>query len=108
MSKNSHFVEPHWMMPCIMLVLFALPSLGITATVSRLSLDRETQSQSEELEERVPCSAERRERDDRFADSTPSPYRLFSPHWTIVRITDVPRAIVGHRLSSGNLAPIRC
>ncbi|MCM2371450.1 hypothetical protein [Aporhodopirellula aestuarii] len=108
MTKKSQFVEPHWMMPCIMLLLFALPSFGITATVSRISLDRETQNQSEELEERVPCSVERRQRANLAEDSGLSILRVGTPYWEVVRTIDFPRALVGHRLSSDNLAPIRC
>ncbi|MFG0289759.1 MAG: hypothetical protein ACF8CQ_16385 [Rhodopirellula sp. JB044] len=106
--KKSELAKLHRVMPCIMLLLFALPSFGITSTVSRLSLDREAQNQAEELEERVPCAAERREREKRSLESTPCPRREFAPHWAPVRSAGMSRAIVGHRLSCDNLAPIRC
>ncbi|TWT66615.1 hypothetical protein CA85_27120 [Allorhodopirellula solitaria] len=96
-----------------MLLLFALPSLGCTPTFSRIALGHEalggsSQSQTEELEERVPCSSARREQASkrrRQAAWTPD-----ERSYLRIRVSRhiPPRAIVGHRLANDSLAPIRC
>ncbi|WP_253155150.1 hypothetical protein [Stieleria tagensis] len=96
------------MMSFFMLVLFALPSLGITTTLSRISPGSENQSQAEELEERVPCSSQRRERIRRSPEESPYFAAHFAAVKSSIRIRISPRVIVGHRLANGNLAPLRC
>ncbi len=100
-------------MPLVMLVLFALPSFGLTTSLARVALGYETlgganQSQAEELEERVPCSTDRRERSQRVKRYA----AWLRVSWTHVQKNinhrDSRRAIVGHRLANGSLAPIRC
>lgn len=99
-------------MPVIMLALFALPSFGISTMLSRVALGYETpganSSQSEELEERVPCSTERREQSQRCQRHLGRPFSCWTIAPRLVCRVEFRRAIVGHRLANGFLAPIRC
>lgn len=100
-------------MPVIMLALFALPSFGISMTLSRLVVACETaggssQSQTEELEERVLCSTERREHAQGIKCYTAWPLASWTAARKRVHHRASLRGIVGHRLANGSRAPIRC
>jgi hypothetical protein len=95
-------------MSCIILALFALPCLEITTTISRTLERGEVENQSEELETRLACSSQHRERlpiSGRYSS------RFFSENTTDNLEEQSTRccwALVGHRLASELLAPIRC
>ncbi len=96
-----------------MLVLCALLSFGLTSNMTRVALDCETlgeanSGQSEELEERVSCSSARREKSLRARRDTAQPLGGWTSVLKNVSHCETPRAIVGHRLNNGSLAPIRC
>lgn len=96
------------MMAHVLLFLLALSSFGITAPLPRISQGNESESQIEEVESRELACSEYRSCSRRSTSAsqytcsrqTARPPRLCSA----VR----PRAIVGHRLANGLLAPIRC
>lgn len=101
------------MMPVIMLVLFALPSFGISTLVSRVAMGVESTSgsshtQTEELEERLPCSTNRREQVQRVVSDTVWPLLRWTGVQKNWRFLACLRVIEGHRLSNGFMAPIRC
>lgn len=103
----------HRLMPVIMLVLFAMPTFGIATVVTRVTTSIETTggssgSQTESLEERVPCSTSRREEAQQLLRFNAWPLTRWNGAPKSIRLTTVLRAVVGHRLSNGSMAPIRC
>lgn len=92
-----------------MLVLLALPSFGITTTASRLLLlGSERPAAAEELAERAPCCAQRRVHVCRTLDGVSYIDSLAGAKFIIPLATAQPHPVVGHRLSNGILAPLRC
>jgi len=95
-------------MSCIMLLLLALPSLGITASVSRASLVSESETQSEEIEECVVLTTLRRANSRRESlETTHDRAKAYPCCRPTCRVVE-PRAIVGHRFTNNLRAPIRC
>lgn len=103
------------MMSLIMLLLLALPGFGVTSIVSRSVLGNVRQAETEENEERVHCSSQRRVR------------KLRSPNGRLTMVgclraethaALVVRALMissddhplpsGHRFQYESLAPMRC
>lgn len=99
-------------MPVVMLALFVLPSFGVSTMLSRVALNCEVQeansTQSEVLEERVPCSTERREQSQRLNRRVGWPIACLAIAPPLASRCGLRRAIIGHRLFNGILAPIRC
>ncbi|QDV70488.1 hypothetical protein Poly24_42120 [Rosistilla carotiformis] len=96
------------LMPCIMLVLLALPSLGITSSASRSLLGNERQTETEEVEERVVCSSQRRERANRSFDRMSIHAQFDYIARFTSRVIALPLPVDGHRIANGLLAPMRC
>ncbi|EMI23639.1 signal peptide protein [Rhodopirellula europaea SH398] len=97
------------MMSFIMLFLVAFPTLGISTTVSRSLLGNSRQTETEEIEERVPCSAHRRVQQTRSAQGGFVLHREIKRDRTLVLQTrPILAATKGHRITNGLLAPMRC
>ncbi|WP_246105786.1 hypothetical protein [Rosistilla ulvae] len=96
------------MMPCIMLVLLALPSLGLTMSTSRSLFGKERPVETEEVEERVACSSQRRERASRPLQRVLAAVLSTPARWSTLRAIARPMPIDGHRIANGLLAPMRC
>ena len=90
-----------------MLVLLALPSFGITTTASRL-LGSERPAEAEELVERAPCCSQRRVHVSRAVDRVAFIDCLSGAKIQLTLASIQASPVVGHRLSNGLLAPLRC
>ncbi|SMP73343.1 hypothetical protein SAMN06265222_11695 [Neorhodopirellula lusitana] len=95
-------------MPFALLVLFALPSFGITASMCRGIVENEVQTQSEEVKERVACSSHRRAPARCDRGSSAKVFASKHDRRLPQRRDGHLRAIVGHRFTNDCLAPIRC
>lgn len=91
-----------------MLMLFALPSLGITTAASRSLLGSERQAESEELEEHASCCCQRRVQLPRSLDSVSFLVLPAGANFQYTLAISRPLFIIGHRISSDLLAPLRC
>lgn len=95
-------------MSWMLLILLAFPTLGISTSISRSFSANEQQSETEEVEERIPSSSQRRaeqERSTRGGFLTP----MVHIPWRTLSLAIQPRPPVdGHRIASGSLAPMRC
>ncbi|PHQ33854.1 hypothetical protein CEE69_18210 [Rhodopirellula bahusiensis] len=97
------------MMSFIMLFLLAFPTLGISTTVSRSLLGNSRQTEAEEIEERVPCSAHRRVQQTRSTQGGFVLHREIKLDRTLVLQTRPILSVAnGHRIANGLLAPMRC
>ncbi|KLU07410.1 putative transmembrane region and signal peptide protein [Rhodopirellula islandica] len=97
------------MMSFIMLFLLAFPTLGISTTVSRSLLGNGRQTETEEIEERVPCSPHRRVQQLRSPQGGfVLPRELLSGRNLVPQTRPLLSAIDGHRIANGLLAPMRC
>ncbi len=91
-----------------MLVLLALPSVGLTVVASQTFSGGQRTAGTEEIEERAHCNAQRRIQVNRAGGEIPSfrqvarrlSVRPVEPQWLPVAS--------GHRFSNGFLAPMRC
>lgn len=97
-----------WVVSCIMLVLLALPSFGITTTASRLLLGSERPAAAEELAERSPCCSQRRVHVCRTLERISYIHCLAVERFQMPPAATQPNPVVGHRLPNGFLAPLRC
>ncbi|EMB14152.1 signal peptide protein [Rhodopirellula europaea 6C] len=97
------------MMSFVMLFFVAFPTLGISTTVSRSLLGSSQQAETEEIEERVPCSAHRRVQQTRSPQGGFVLHREIKRDRTLALLTrPFPTATKGHRITNGLLAPMRC
>ena len=100
------------MIALIMLVLLALPAFGTLTSVSSSLSSNGQQSESEEVEEWVPSSSQRRHqriRLNRDRCSLRVVNRFRSSFFSGSFFVPIERPVVNrHRLPDGSLAPIRC
>lgn len=91
-----------------MLVLLTLPLAGLTAAASQSFSGSQRSGGAEEVEERAPCSVQRRIQVDCALDCISSLGK--SPTCAPLNpiVSQLPPDVAGHRLSNGLLAPMRC
>lgn len=111
MNTNPFFLRKtyvDWVTVWGMLVLLTLPSAGLTVAASQSLSGSQRNGGTEEVEERAPCSVQRRIQVDCALDGTATFGK--SPACASPKpiVSQLQAEVAGHRLSNGLLAPMRC
>ena len=91
-----------------MLVLLTVPSVGIAVAASKSLSGTQRPAESEEVEERASCNAQRRIQVDRAMVQLASVRRVPVSAFGNPAELQLRPSVAGHRFSNGFLAPMRC